>query len=303
MNLLLFATTVLIWGSTWLAIAFQVGPVPVLVSVFYRFALAGVAYLALLAALGRLRLPRGRDQLWIVAQALCLFSLNFLCFYAAAARIPSGLMSVVFSLASIFNAVNARMFFGDAISGRTVLAAGLGAGGVALLFGGDLAHAEAAATLKGLALAAMGTMFFSLGNMVSRRNSAAGLPPSIATAWGMGYGALVLLGMILLTGTPVVAPPDARYLAALLYLALPGSVLAFTTYLLMVARIGSSRAAYATVLFPIVALILSTLFEGYVWHWTGFLGLALAMLGNVVMFARPRPRRRQPDPAIRPAQS
>ncbi|MCV2448793.1 DMT family transporter [Paracoccus sp. DMF] len=293
MNLLLFATTVLIWGSTWIAIAFQVGPVPVLVSVFYRFALAGAVYLVLLAALGRLRLPSRRDQPWVLAQALCLFCLNFLCFYASARYIPSGLLSVVFSLASIFNAVNARIFFGDAISGRTVLAAMLGAGGVALLFGGDLAQAEAAGTLRGLALAGLGTMFFSLGNMVSRRNSAAGLPPSIATAWGMAYGALALAGLIALTGTPVVAPPDARYLGALLYLALPGSVLAFTTYLLMVARIGSSRAAYATVLFPIVALVLSTLFEGYVWHWTGFVGLGLAMLGNVVMFARV-PRRPVP---------
>ena len=287
MNLLLFALTVMIWGSSWIAIAMQVGPVPVLVSVFYRFGLAALIYLALLAAMGRLRLPSRRDQIWIAAQALCLFSLNFLCFYSAASYIPSGLMSVVFSLASIFNALNARLFFGDAISRRTVLAVALGAGGLALLFGGDLAHAEAADTLRGLALAAMGTMFFSLGNMVSRRNSAAGLPPSIASAWGMGYGALVLLGLIALTGTPVVLPPDARYMGALLYLSLLGSVVGFTTYLLLVARIGSSRAAYTTVLFPIIALTISTIFEGYVWHWTGLVGLALALMGNVVMFARP----------------
>ncbi|WP_199260328.1 DMT family transporter [Paracoccus binzhouensis] len=287
MNLLLFVLTVLIWGSTWIAIALQVGPVPVLVSVFYRFAAAAALYLALLAVLGRLRLPAARDQIWILAQALCLFCLNFLCFYAAAGHVPSGLLSVVFSLASIFNAVNARVFFGDPVSGRTVLAALLGAAGVALLFGPDLAQAQGADTLRGLALAALGTMFFSLGNMVSRRNSAAGLPPSIASAWGMGYGALVLAGLIALTGTPMVAPPGTAYLAALLYLAGIGTVLGFTTYLLMVARIGSSRAAYATVLFPVVALAISTVFEGYRWHWTGLLGLGLALLGNAVMFAPP----------------
>ncbi|WJS83860.1 DMT family transporter [Paracoccus sp. TOH] len=287
MNLLLFVLTVLIWGSTWIAIALQVGPVPVLVSVFYRFAAAAVLYLALLAVLGRLRLPAARDQSWILAQALCLFCLNFLCFYAAAGHVPSGLLSVVFSLASIFNAVNARVFFGDPISGRTVLAALLGAAGVALLFSPDLVQAQGADTLRGLALAALGTMFFSLGNMVSRRNSAAGIPPSTASAWGMGYGALVLAGLIALTGTPMAAPPDATYLAALLYLAGIGTVLGFTTYLLMVARIGSSRAAYATVLFPVVALTISTVFEGYRWHWTGLLGLGLALLGNAVMFAPP----------------
>lgn len=288
MNALLFVVTVLIWGTTWIAIALEVGPVPVLVSVFYRFATAGGLFLAALAVLGRLKIPARRHQPWILAQALCLFSLNFICFYTAASYVPSGLISVIFSLATVFNAVNARLFFGDPITRRILLAGAMGVTGLALLFGPDILGASDAGVLPGIGLASLGTLFFSLGNMISRRNSAAGLAPVTANAWGMGYGALALLLLIVITGTPIVAPPDRTYLGAMLYLAVFGSIIGFTTYLMLVARIGSSRAAYATVLFPIVALALSTLFEGYEWHWPGVVGLTLALLGNVVMFARPR---------------
>ncbi|MDQ1077891.1 DMT family transporter [Pseudoroseomonas cervicalis] len=290
-NALLFLVTVLIWGSTWIAIAWQVGSVPVLVSVFYRFGSAALILLLVLAALRRLPVPGWRDQPYILAQALCLFSCNFLCFYSAAAYLPSGLISVIFSLATLYNAVNARIFFGDRIAGRTLLAAALGVSGLLLLFGRDaLIHLDGG-TLSGAGLAALGTLFFSLGNMASRRNSAAGISPLTANAWGMAYGALLLLALIGLSGTPHAAPPDGRYLAALLYLSLVGSVVGFTTYLMLVSRIGSSRAAYTTVLFPVVALSLSTLFEGYRWDAAGLLGLALTLLGNVVIFWRaPAPR-------------
>ena len=294
---LLFLSTVLIWGTTWIAIAFQAGPVPVLVSVFYRFALASLLFLVLLAITGRLRLPRRDQQVWLLAQALCLFSLNFICFYHAVSYIPSGLESVIFSLATIFNAINARIFYGDRISKKVVLASILGISGLILLFGRDILDTSTSGTLFGVGLAMLGTMFFSLGNMVSRRNSQAGISPVFANAWGMGYGALVLIILIALTGTPIVAPPDATYFGAMLYLAVFGSIIAFSTYLILVARIGSARAAYATVLFPIIALALSTVFEGYVWHWTGFLGLALALAGNIVMFAPSRKKGNQQDPA------
>ncbi len=269
----------------------QVGPVPVLVSVFYRFAVAAAVLIAALAATGRLAAPALRHHPFLIAQALCLFSLNFLCFYTAAGTVTSGLVSVIFSLATIYNAVNARLFFGDRITGRTVVAALTGAGGLALLFGRDVWVELDPGALKGIGFAALGTLFFSLGNMVSRRNSAAGLSPATTNAWGMAYGAVILMALVAITGTPLVAPPDGKYLAALLYLAVFGSVIAFTTYLELVARIGSSRAAYATVLFPIVALVLSTAFEGYRWSALGVLGLALCLTGNVVMFWPPRKAR------------
>jgi drug/metabolite transporter (DMT)-like permease len=294
-NIALFAATVLIWGTTWIAIAFQIGPVPVLTSVFYRFALAALLMLPVLALLRRLTPVPLRAHRFILLQGVFLFSVNFLCFYNATRFIPSGLVSVVFSLATIFNAVNARLIFGDRIRPRALLATALGAAGLALLFAPDLwGHAVDVDTLKGLALAAGGTLSFSLGNMVSRRNSAAGIPPLTANAWGMGYGALMLLAAMAFSGTPMVVPDEPRYLAALAYLSIIGSIVGFTTYLMLVARIGTGRAAYATVLFPVIALMASAVWEGFVWTPLAVAGLALTLAGNAVMFAPARRASAQP---------
>lgn len=288
LNAALFIATVLIWGSTWIAIAFQIGPAPVTVSIFYRFALAAVIMLAALAALGRLKRP----AVWryVGLQALCLFCFNFICFCNATAWIPSGLVAVVFSLASIMNAFAARVIFKDALTMRTLTAGAIGVVGVLLLFLDDLAVALDHATLRGLGWATLRTMFFSMGNMASRLNSRHGVTPVTANAWGMGIGAGVLLGIVAATGQPLEAPDGARYWAALVYLAVFGSIIAFTAYLMLVARIGSAKAAYATVLFPVVALSISTVFEGYEWSLTAAIGVALTLAGNIVMFAR-RPRR------------
>ncbi|RYH00825.1 DMT family transporter [Salipiger sp. IMCC34102] len=280
----LFVLTVLIWGTTWIAIAAQVGDVPVMVSIFYRFALAGLLMLAGLAALGRLRRP----AVWrfVVVQALCLFCLNFVGLYTATSLVPSGLVSVIFSLASIFNAVNARVFFGDPISRQTVLAGTLGVTGLACLFWPDIDIAAGATTLRGIGWAVIGTLFFSWGNMASRQNARLDVTPVTANAWGMGIGALCLLGLLTVTGQPLVLPQGGLYWTSLVYLAVAGSAMGFTTYLMLVGRIGSAKAGYATVLFPIVALTASTLFEGYEWSIMSILGLVFAVLGNVVMFRR-----------------
>lgn len=280
----LFVATVLIWGTTWIAIAAQVGEVAVTVSIFYRFALAGAVMLTGLVVLGRLHWPaRWR---FVIMQALCLFCLNFIGLYMATSLIPSGLVSVIFSLASIFNSVNARLFFGDRISRRTVLAGGLGVGGLVLLFWNDLAVTADLAALQGIGWALLGTMFFSLGNMASRRNSMLGITPVTANAWGMAIGAMCLLLIVTLTGQPLGLPDRGSYWIALAYLAVIGSVIGFTTYLMLVTRIGSAKAGYATVLFPIIALTASTMLEGYQWTALAVCGVALACLGNAVIFSR-----------------
>jgi drug/metabolite transporter (DMT)-like permease len=283
-NILLFAATVLIWGTTWIAIAFQVGDIPLVTSVFYRFALAAIVMIAGLVLMGKLKWPS--TWRFIFAQAVCLFCFNFIAFYNATALMPSGLVSVIFSLATIFNAINARLLFKDPIQRKTILAGAIGVTGLALLFWRDLTGEIDVNVLLGVAWATGGTMLFSLGNMASRRNSAEGITPIQANAWGMGIGSMVLLAIIFITQTPIIVPTSGLYIGALVYLAVIGSVVGFTTYLMMVARMGASQAAYATVLFPVVALLASTLFEGYQWHWTAFLGLGLTMIGNLVMFGK-----------------
>ncbi|TRD20619.1 DMT family transporter [Palleronia caenipelagi] len=281
-NVLLFVVTVLVWGSTWYAVAVQVPHAPLIVSALYRFVLAAVVMVSGLLIIGRLKRP----LVWryVILQALCLFSLNYLAFYRATALIPSGFVAVMFSLSAILNAVNARIFFGERITFRVVLAGGIGLAGLVLIFWQDLIATLNADTLRGVAWAGLGTMLFSLGNMASRMNGARGVTPVTANAWGMCFGALVLLTLTLSSRTPIVVPDVPAYWTAMLYLSVIGSVVAFTTYLIMVARIGSARAAYATVFFPVVALAISTVFEGYVWTGTALAGVLLTLVGNLVMF-------------------
>lgn len=287
MAYVLFAASVLIWGTTWYAIGLQVSDVPVVTSVFYRFALSALAMMAWLAATGQVRRPRWRAHRWFMLLGLCLFSLNFLCFYTAARAIPTGLAAVIFSLATLYNAALGRLFFGDRVPGRVIVAGLLGGVGVLLLFRRELfAHQLDPAVAAGIGLALLGTGLFSLGNMVTRRIAQSRISIVEATAWGMSYGALGLGLLVWLSGAGLAAPPSRLYLGALLYLALIGSALGFTVYLLLVARIGSAKAAYATVLFPVVALSVSTLLEGYHWEGAGLIGVALTLLGNLIIFAR-----------------
>lgn len=287
-NITLFITTVLIWGTTWIGIVAQVGDVPIIVSIFFRFALAGLIMLVGLALMHRLKGP----SIWrfVVLQALCLFCFNFIGLYKASTLIPSGLVSIVFSLASIFNAINARLFFGDRVTLQTLLAGGVGATGLVLIFWTDLVASFDVATLEGVGWAMFGTLMFSFGNMASRRNSSIGITPVVANSWGMGIGALALLGLILASEQPLALSTKLEYWVALVYLAVIGSVIGFTTYLMLVARIGSAKAGYATVLFPMVALAISTVFEGYNWTPLAMIGIALTLAGNVIMFWRPRKR-------------
>lgn len=280
----LFVATVFFWGTSWLAIAWQIGEVPILTSIFYRFAMAAVLMLAGLVVLGRLSLPS--TWRYVVLQALCLFSLNFVALYNATGLIPSGLVSVIFSLASIFNAVNARFFYGETITRRVVVAGVFGVSGLIFIFWQSLALSFDASTLWGVGWAMLGTYFFSLGNMVSRKNTSLGISTVTANAWGMGIGALFLLALIAISGNELVLPTTTSYVVALIYLAVFASVIGFTTYLLLVARIGSAQAGYATVVFPVVALLLSTIAEGFEWTLPAVIGVGLILFGNLIMFSR-----------------
>lgn len=287
MNLFLYLLTVLVWGTTWIAIKLQLGVVAIPVSIFYRFALASLVMLAGLALLRRLQRLDRRGHLLCLAQGLCLFCLNFLCFYSATRWIPSGLVSVVFSAATIWNALNARLWFGTRIAPRVMLGGAFGLGGLALLFWPQLAgHRASHETLLGMGLALLGTYCFSIGNMLSAAQQRAGIRPLTGNAYSMFYGSAVLLAGCLAGGQSFGFDASPAYVGALVYLAFIGSIVGFTAYLTLVGRMGPARAAYCTVLFPVVALGISTVAEGYRWTPYAFAGLALVMLGNVLVFAR-----------------
>ena len=289
MNLSLYLMTVLIWGTTWIAIKLQLGEVAVAVSIVYRFALAAAVLFAVLMLSGRLQKVDGRGQLICLAQGVCLFCINFLCFYTASQWIPSGLIAVIFSTATLWNALNARLFFKQKIAANVLAGGALGLAGLGLLFWPELAgHAASRETLLGIGLALIGTLCFSAGNLLSSLQQKAGLKPLTTNAWGMLYGALMLVLICLVSGTPFTFEWSTRYVGSLLYLAIPGSVIGFTAYLTLVGRMGPERAAYCTVLFPVVALNISVFLEGYQWTLTALFGLLLVMLGNVLVFRKAR---------------
>ncbi len=289
MNLSLYLLTVLIWGTTWIALKLQLGEVEIAVSIVYRFGLAALVLFAVLLISGKLQKVNQRGQLICMAQGLCLFCVNFMCFLTASQWIPSGLIAVVFSTATLWNALNARIFFRQKVARNVLTGGALGLIGLGCMFWPELSgHSASRETLLGLGLALLGTMCFSAGNMLSSLQQKAGLRPLTTNAWGMFYGAAMLSLYCLISGTPFGFEWNTRYVGSLLYLVIPGSVIGFTAYLTLVGRMGPERAAYCTVLFPVVALNISAVVEGYQWTAPALMGLVLVMLGNVLVFRKPK---------------
>ncbi len=288
----LYLISVLIWGSTWLAITFQFGTVPPAVSVAYRFALAGLILLAWARMKGlRLRFSRS-DHLWMALQGFLLFGINYMCVYLAETEITSGLVAVAFSLLVILNIVGTRIFFGTPLNPATLLGAALGIGGVVLVFLPEMGHdtGKGNPTL-GVAFALGGALTASLGNIVAYRNHGRGLPVVQMNTFGMLYGALFVAVFALITRQPYLFDWSPRYLLSLVYLAVFGSILAFGAFVALLGRIGADRAGYVTVAIPIVALLFSALFEGLRWRMSLVLGILLCLAGNVaVLWGRTTPQ-------------
>jgi drug/metabolite transporter (DMT)-like permease len=287
MNAFLYLSVVLIWGSTWLAIAMQQGQVASLISIFYRFAVAGAIMIVFMLATRRLRRFSLKDHLFCLLQGCLIFGFNFYCVYQAAAYITSGLESVIFSMAVMFNAVNSVIFFRQKLSANILPACLLGLIGIIALFWQDLfANEVAFDSLKGIGLCVIGTFSFSLGNMVSLRQQRHGLDILSSNTYAMTYGAIVVAIIASVQGLSFLPDFSLRYIGSLLYLSVFGSVIAFAAYFSLIGRIGASQAAYSTLLSPLVALGLSTVYEGYQWQINAVFGLALILLGNLVMFAK-----------------
>lgn len=286
-NLGLYLATVLIWGSTWLAITFQLGKVPPEVSVAYRFALASGILFAW-CGLRRLRLAYSwREHGWMALQGLLLFGINYVCIYIAEVEISSGLVALIFSLLVFMNIAGTRVFFSTPLRPATLVGAVMGVGGVALVMLPEIGHGGGQGNpLLGLVFAVVSTISASLGNMVSARNQRHGLPVIQVNTYGMMYGAIFVGLYALAAGRPFVFDASFAYLASLSYLALFGSVLAFGAYLTLVGRIGADRAGYTGASIPIVAVLLSTVFEGLQWHLATVIGIALCLAGNVLVLRR-----------------
>jgi len=287
----LFLVPTVIWSSTWLAITFQLGVVAPEVSVAYRFALAAVLIAGGCVASGRsLRFPLRHHTLF-AAQGALFFGLNYIAIYRAEEYAASGLVAILFSTIVIMSLIGTRLAFGTPITSRALFGAALGVGGVALLFLPELFSARAGGdTALGVAYALGGTAVATFGNLVSMRMQRLHLPIVETTALGMGYGALVAAAAATLGGAAWSFDPRPGYVASLAYLAVFGSIVAFLAYLTLLKRIGAGPASYVGVTTPVVAIVFSTVLEGYRWNLLGFVGVAFAVAGNVLVLHAPRSR-------------
>ncbi len=285
--LLFYIITVLIWGSTWIGIKMQLGLVDPMVSVTYRFAIAAVVLL-IWCRFRELNMRFSpREHLLIALQGALLFGFNYLLFYIAELHITSGLAAVIFSTILLMNMVNGAIFLGSSIDGRVVAGGLLGLVGIVMVFRPEIANFSLENKgVLGVVLCISATFLASWGNIISAYNQKRGLPIIQTNAYGMSYGAMIMLLTTLSFGKAFIFDFSPIYMGSLIYLAVFGSVIAFGCYLTLVGNIGADRAAYATLLFPIVALAISTVWENYHWTLSAGVGVSLIVTGNLLMLRR-----------------
>lgn len=235
-----------------------------------------------------------RDHLWMALQGLLLFCLNYVGFYLAEQTLPSGLAAVICSMLTIGNIVGMRFFFNVHTHATNLCGAVIGIAGVILLFWPDLRAMSATnATAIGVMLGLGATLSASLGNMVATRNQRQQLPILQVNGWAMLYGAAITGAAAVALGEKFSFDRSWRYMSSLAYLAVFGSIVAFGAYLTLMKRIGAHRAGYTMVAIPVVALLISTWLENLRWTANLWIGVALCLLGNVLILARkpsPGPR-------------
>ena len=284
---LAFLACVFIWGSTWFLIEFQLGVTPEAWSVALRFLVSSLMLMVIILASGKtLRLEPSAHR-WALGLGIFLFSSNYLLIYFGTGFLTSGLVAVSFSVLSLFNLINSRIFLGQRIDGILGLAAMIGVLGLLLIFQDEVgALSFEDATFTGIAFCVGATFVASLGNMVAAAGGGRGIALLPFNAWGMLYGAGINAVYAVILGDPFVLDDRLSYWVSLFVLAGFGTVLAFTLYLWLVSQIGLSRAAYVAVLMPLVALGLSTIFEGFVWTPTALAGVGMIVAGNVMIIRR-----------------
>lgn len=283
----LYSIAALIWGSTWLAIKFQLGTVDPLVSVSYRFLLASIILL-LYCKLTKMNLKYTKKEHFFMAlEGFLLFGINYWLVYLAETTLPSGLVSIVFSTIIFWNIFNGTLFLKAPIRKRVLFGGIIGISGIIIIFNRELStFSFSSDNSLAFVFCFLSAYSASLGNIMSAFNQKKGLPVVQVNAFGMLYGALLMLLVSALLRKPFIFDLSFSYTSSLLYLALFGSVIAFWAYLTLLGRIGADKAGYVTLIFPVIALGLSTFFENFQWTITVVIGVFFILFGNLLIIQR-----------------
>ena len=278
---LLYAGVVFAWSTSWYPLSLQLGVVEPEVSLVWRFTAASILMICIARWFG---VPLGYDRaahLRFAVLGVVLFSTNFALYYNASLYAASGLLAVILSTASLVNVLMVAALSRTSPPALQLGAAVIGLVGVGLIF---LPELQMSATVAmAMLFGGLGTLCFCSGNLLSAATQKRGIPVLASTCWGMLYGTAFMTIVSLVRGHEFIIEPTFTYIGSLAWLVVISSVLAFASYLTLIGRIGPGRAGYATVIFPVFALLISTVFEGYVWAPLSFVGLALVMAGNMMM--------------------
>lgn len=276
----------LIWGTTWRAIKYQLGVVPPLESVTYRFTLAAALLFGLCLITGRSLVLSRRQHLEVLAQGASGFCLQYALVYLAEQTVSSGAIAVIFASIPFLNLIMFRVLAGRRAPSLAWLAALLGVAGVAAMSVSELAAGGGAKA--GVPLALAGVLIATLSNFFAARTQEAGVPLLPGTAWAMGYGALLLALWEVAHGATWRFDPSPTYVGSLLYLSVLGSVVAFVTFYAMARRRGYTFASYVAALTPPTAMALSAMTEATRWGWEAGAGLVLVLAGQVLLIRAAR---------------
>ena len=292
MNAFLYIIVLLAWGSSWFAISFQLGDVAPQVSIVWRFLLASLLLFIWCFARGlKLSYPWREHVNWLLL-GFFLFCINYICAYFGTSYLTTGVVCLIFSTLTLFTVINGFIFFKKPIRLPILFGAIVGIAGLSIIFSNEISSAEwslDSGIIKGFLWMLLATFFASIGMLLSGQMQARKIPVIQSNAFSMLYGSLILVTYISFSDLSFSFDTSYNYVVSLIYLSLVASVIGFGVYLKLVGNIGADKASYVNIFTPTIALLLSTLFEDYVWSWTGLIGVILIIFGNIiVLYAKPR---------------
>ena len=283
-NFILFGVTLFCWSPTWYLIKFQLGYVDPLVSVFYRFLAASIIiFIYLLIKKKNLKFSLNH-HIWFLLFGICLYSLNYILLYLSNTYLISAFPAIVFSTVVIMNILGETFYFKKKPSFKTLIGATIGMIGIIIIFNDEIFNFSLNnGTHVGLFLALLGTFCASTGNMIHQRNLNNNFPLIETIAYAMLYGSLITLMITQIKGTELLFEYTFSYIASLVYLSVFGSIFAFIFYLKLLEKVGAGRAGYVGVVMPVLALLISTVFENLEWQIDLIVGLPILIIGAVLV--------------------
>jgi len=283
-NFILFIITLFCWSPTWYIIKFQLGYVDPLVSVFYRFLTASIIIFIYLVIKKKNLIFSLNHHVWFLLFGICLYSLNYVFFYLSNTYLISAFPAVVFSTVVIMNILGEMLYFKKKPSLKTLVGAVIGMMGIAIIFNDEILNFSLTnGTHVGLFLALLGTFCASTGNMVYQRNLNNNFPLTQTLAYAMLYGSLVTLSITQINSKELLFEYSFSYIVSLAYLSVVGSIFAFIFYLKLLEKVGAGRAGYVGVVMPVIALLISTVFENLKWEINLIIGLPILIIGAILV--------------------